>query len=133
MTIHYPDRFKAAKPAGFDGVFEWDFLIPAFQTVNPLITPMDFDCVVERKGHFLIFETKDFNVPIDRGQIISLESITHPKDCTVIVLRGKTAVEIYGWEVWRFNPKGHVYKKWFDGTSTDLVKFCETWINWANR
>lgn len=133
MTVLHPKRFNEAKPAGFDGVFEWDFLIPAFQTVNPLITPMDFDCVVERKRHFLVFETKDFGKVIDQGQVISLENVTHAKDFTVIILRGKTAADVNGWEVWRYNPKGHVYKVWEHGGAADLVNFCERWINWANR
>jgi hypothetical protein len=28
--IVFPERFKQASPAGFDGVFDWDFLEPAF-------------------------------------------------------------------------------------------------------
>ena len=37
--------FDGAKPAGFDGLFEWDWLKGAF---GPAIMPMDFDAVVER-------------------------------------------------------------------------------------
>ena len=133
MTILYPKRFHAAKSAGFDGVFEWDFLLPAFREVNELITPMDFDCVVERKRHFLIYETKDLDVPIPQGQTITLENVTHPKDFTVITLQGKTAQEICGWEVWRYGASGKIYKKWFDGDSESLMKYSERWIKWANR
>lgn len=133
MTVNYPEAFHKSPAAGFDGVFEWDFLLPAFKDVNELIKPMDFDCVIERKHHFLVFETKNFDVPVPRGQLITLESVTRPKDFTVIVLRGKTAEQIYGWEVWRWGASQKVYKTWFDGNSEALMRYAERWINWANR
>lgn len=37
--IVFPERFKQASPAGFDGVFDWDFLEPAFGGTK--IMPMD--------------------------------------------------------------------------------------------
>ena len=49
--IVFPERFKQASPAGFDGVFDWDFLEPAFGGTK--IMPMDIDAVVERKGRIL--------------------------------------------------------------------------------
>ena len=60
MTVLYPERFKEAAAAGFDGTFEWDFLIEAFKPTK--IQPMDLDCLVERRRRFLAFETKDGDV-----------------------------------------------------------------------
>jgi len=48
MAIKYPDTFMDALPAGFDGVFDWDFLITAFAPTK--IQPMDIDGIIERKG-----------------------------------------------------------------------------------
>jgi hypothetical protein len=38
--IEYPETFNRSLPAGFDGVFAWDFLRGCFG--GPIIMPMDF-------------------------------------------------------------------------------------------
>jgi len=83
MAILYPERFAQAKPAGFDGVFNWDFLDGCF---GKTIRPMDFDGVVERHSNFLIFETKDEGVEIPFGQALTLKNL---------VLLGKGKITVF--------------------------------------
>lgn len=87
--IRHPARFAEATAAGFDGVFDWDFLLPAFEGTK--IQPMDLDAVIERNGHFLCFETKGAGVPVPKGQQITLNSLLASGAWTVIVLEGKSA------------------------------------------
>lgn len=84
--INNQQLFDGSKPAGFDGLFEWDWLKGAF---GPSIMPMDFDAVVERHGQFLLYETKHIGVPVPKGQLITLESLVKNKVWTVFILHGK--------------------------------------------
>lgn len=100
-TVKYPESFLKAQWSlecpvcgtliGFDGVFPWGWIIDELRIVDEKtkITPMDFDCVIERHSHYLVFETKDVGKPIDTGQRITLENLQHPKSFTVIKLWGK--------------------------------------------
>lgn len=97
MTVLYPARFQQAKPAGFDGLFDWDFLKGAF---GPVIMPMDLDGVVERNGRFLVFETKEPGKTIPRGQEISLKALCATGIFTIFVLYGKTANALTRMEEW---------------------------------
>ena len=136
MTVLYPERFKEAQPAGFDGLFEWDFLKPAFHQPNreKQIEPMDLDCLVERRMRFLGFETKNAGVKLPDGQRITLESLVKTGFFIIIVLRAKTAEEIQGWEVWHLGGKSKtVIKKSYDGDSDDLTDFATRWFKWASK
>ena len=130
MTILYPKRFQEAAPAGFDGVFDWDFLKPAWKPTK--IEPMDLDAVIERRMQFLVFETKAAGKSIPEGQQITLENLIRTGFFTVIVLRGKTAATISGWELWR-RESGKICKEWIDGDSEALTGYCEKWFRWANH
>lgn len=89
MTIQHRKTFEAMPPAGFDGVFEWDFLLECFQPTK--IAPMDFDAVVERHGRFLAFETKTPGTPIPAGQRFTIERTLELGHWTWLILEGKTA------------------------------------------
>lgn len=91
--LHSRDRFRQWLPALFDGEFQWDFLKPAFNGTK--IMPMDFDAVIERHGHVLIFETKTDGKDIEQGQRITLTDQWR-KGATIFVVRGKTAETITG-------------------------------------
>ena len=134
MTILYPARFKEAPPASFDGVFEWDFLKPAFKTDRQKqIEPMDLDAIVERKRRFLVFETKNQSVPIPTGQLITLEQLVRTGFFTVIILRCKSAASINGWDVWWLMRKSKkVGKEHHIGDADLLVKYCRRWFLWAS-
>jgi hypothetical protein len=125
-VIEYPEAFDRSLPAGFDGVFEWDFLRGCF---GPTIMPMDFDAVVERKGNFLVFETKDAGVPIKDGQRRTLTELIKRPHFTVIILRGKREANIDGFTVWQ---KGRVSRH-PHADADDLRAYCTAWFAWADQ
>jgi hypothetical protein len=86
MVIKYPASFNNNLPAGFDGVFKWDYLI-----FPRNISPMDIDGNVEINGNFLMFETKDTGVDIPPGQFQALSRLVWLGNgrITVIFLWGK--------------------------------------------
>jgi hypothetical protein len=92
-VLHNRPRFEQWLPALFDGLFHWDFLTPAFNGTK--ITPMDFDAVIERKGHVLIFETKITGKKVDIGPSITLTDQWR-KGATIFCVSGKTAESIDG-------------------------------------
>ncbi len=86
-TIHHPAAFNRNLAAGFDGIFNWSWTQGCFG--DTIITPMDFDGVVERRQHFLVFETKEPGVEISQGQLITLDSLMKPKSFFVMKIWGK--------------------------------------------
>ncbi len=126
MTVLYPAAFRRSPAAGFDGVFEWDFLMPAFEGTK--IMPMDFDGVVERNRRFLVFETKEGNKPIPDGQRLTLERAVETGPWTVIVLRAKRPEDVSGWECWYSGRSGRVKKKYEEGDADALVKYARRWF-----
>ena len=131
MVINSPEAFAAALPPGFDGVFDWDFLFPAFAPTK--IRPMDLDCLIERKGNFLVFETKDGDVPIPQGQEITLRTLAMTGLFFVVVLRSKTADGVDGWDLWyRKKSEGTFAQKHFEGDADELVSFVRRWFRWAS-
>ena len=131
MAIIYPRAFERSQAAGFDGVFEWDFLKPAFAPTK--IMPMDFDAVVERRARFLCFETKSGIMPIPEAQVTTLKNTVMTGPWTVIILRGKTAEEIDGWDVWyRGRKSGTFEQRHQEGDSNVLVEFTRRWFEKAS-
>ena len=57
--------------------------------------PMDIDAIVERKGNFLIFETKHIGVPVPQGQMITLKKLVELGKITVMIIHGKTIPESF--------------------------------------
>lgn len=101
-TIKHPDAFARTLPFGFDGVFDWSFLLPIFEGTK--ITPTDIDGLVERFGHILIFETKPPDKEVPPGQRIALERLVAlgRGNIRVIVLYGKTPLTIVGCDEWYY-------------------------------
>lgn len=140
MTIHNKKGFDEAPAAGFDGVFDWDFLDVAwYQEGKPegkQIKPMDWDAVVERRGKFLVFETKDGEVPIKLGQKITLENAimtAPPFQYQVVILRAKSKDLIKGWDWWLKNKQGNLKQIHKEGGGDDLIKYCRRWFVWASE
>ena len=71
--LYNKDIFEERPALGFDGYFDWDWTKGCLG--SNYITPMDIDGVTERKGHFLIFETKGRGNPIPQGQYITLQKL----------------------------------------------------------
>lgn len=92
--IRNRNRFAEWLPAGFDGEFDWDFILPAFTGTK--IEPMDFDAVIERNGFKLVIETKQPDKRIPLGQSITLTSAWKKDGYTIFHVTGKTAPAIEG-------------------------------------
>ena len=92
-TIYNKEKFTSSPPAGYDGVFDWSWTQGCFGDTK--ITPMDIDGIVERHGHFIVFETKSVGVPVPKGQQITLDSLVKTKKFTVMIIWGKREPEEY--------------------------------------
>lgn len=91
-TIKYPEAFNKSVAAGFDGVFDWSWTDGCFG--NESISPMDFDGVFERKGNFLIFETKAVGQKVPIGQMYTLLNAYKIGFFTIIFIEGKKLPEL---------------------------------------
>lgn len=92
-TIKYPKTFNNSLPANFDGVFDWSWTEGCFGDTK--ITPSDIDCIVERHGNFLLMETKDVDVPIPNGQMITLKALYKLGCFTIMLIWGKQSPEYF--------------------------------------
>lgn len=129
-TIKHPEAFKKSTAAGFDGVFDWTWTEGCFGGGN--ITPMDFDGVVERKGNFIIFETKDEGVPIPDGQRYTLEAAYRLGVFTVIFVYGKsTPSRIEAWCAPGFN-EGKKHTQPVSVTLNQARGFVSRWYDYAD-
>jgi len=130
--IIYPDRFKEAKPAGFDGVFDWDFLLPAFSGTK--IQPMDIDAVVERRGCVLLFEAKDPCKTIPKGQEITLETLLTLGRGRIhlMIIYGKTPDTISAMEEWGFKNGAVTKGKREECNAEFVLQRVTDWFQWAN-
>jgi len=122
-TILYPKSFQKSLAAGFDGVFDWTWTQGCFGETK--ITPMDFDGVVERHRHFLIFESKNIGVPIPTGQELTLGRLRIAKTFTVIKIWGKSAPEYA--EIIHQNGKTIKIAGF-----AEIKNKVEAWFFWAN-
>jgi hypothetical protein len=124
-TIKHPDGFARSPSAGFDGVFDWSWTDGCFGDTR--ISPMDFDGVIERKGNFLVFETKNLGVPVPKGQLITLKT-AHALGCfTVMLIHGKT--EPKSTEIWL---PGSAKKQLLIGKEAAMQKVA-AWYLWADQ
>lgn len=97
--------------------------------------PMDFDAVVERRGHTAIFETKDAGKKIDVGQAITLTN-EWSKGSTIFHVQGKTPKEIQAFRIYaqgNFTP-GIQVGDWLPqkGDAYDLVYRVRCWFCWSS-
>lgn len=119
-----PWAFGRFLPDGYDGEFVWDYLTEVW---GREIEPMDFDCVVEKGGEFLVFETKWGYGRLEWGQERTFRWILENPKWTLIVLYGKTPGEVE--ELFIYNRRALV-KHIKPATSDDVKREC---ANWANR
>jgi len=134
--IRNMEKFNTWLPAGFDGEFQWEFITWAFNGTK--ITPMDYDAVIERKGHRLIMETKEKGKKVDLGQAITLMNEWR-LGATILQISGKCPEEINGYWLfkeggWTFNDavmnkeKTFVKAEWMD-----ISYLVHRWYHWANK
>lgn len=132
-TIKYPGTFTSSLPAGYDGIFDWSFLLPVFEGTK--IEPTDIDGLVERYGRILIFETKHPDKDIPSGQMRALETLLGlgRGGVCIMVLYGKSATTIVGLEEWHY-VKGRIRKSARKPCDSLYVKERVTaWFRWANK
>ena len=138
MAINNQGRFEEWLPALFDGQFDWDFLLPAFKETR--IEPMDFDAVVERRGHFLIFETKGGMFPIKKGQSITLTQQWR-SGATILHISGKRPADVNGYAIYREGAYREENSKPLQmvgdndlnpGDAFDVVFHVRRWFCWAS-
>jgi len=132
MTITYPDTFYSSLPASYDGLFDWDFILPVFNGTN--IKPMDIDGIVERKGNILLFETKKLVKDIPKGQQITFEMLIQIGKGRIylMILYGKTVDSIIGMDEWYYN-NGQIMKKGIKPCNyLYVIDRVASWYKWAN-
>lgn len=131
--IHNESRFAHWLPAGFDGKFDWDFLLPAWAGTK--VEPMDFDAVVERRRHFLIFETKIPGKDIPQGQAITLTEMWRRPNVTIMQIAGKSPNEITGYAMYAETEKDKSCRVGdrvlVDACADDVVARAHAWFVWA--
>ena len=127
-------RFLQWLPASFDGEFDWDFLFAAFYGTK--IKPMDIDAVIERNGHFLIFETKAEGKGVDAGQRITLTRLWREGNKTIFLLMGKTPRTIAGYALygeWEKRKDIEVGERpMVKANYLDVCWRCRQWFLWAS-
>ena len=87
MALYNKTVFELCPAMGFDGIFDWDWTKGCLGTQH--ITPMDIDGLTERKGNFLLFETKNKGNPIPQGQWITICKL-YELGCFTVVFCDKT-------------------------------------------
>lgn len=137
-TIKHPDAFDKSQwhivcpycmeTIGFDGIFHWGWTQGCWGKGN--IAPTDFDGVVERHGHFLVFETKDIGKDIPAGQQRAFDNLLKAKSFCVMKIWGKQEPTHFEFQ-WA-DRKGLSRKGEGNGVqeARDILK---QWYEWANR
>lgn len=88
---------------------------------------MDFDGVVERRGQFIVFETKEPGTPVPIGQLYTLQAL-HRLGCfTVVIIWGKLEPEAA--EVWY---PGTTAKERLLGREA-IRGVVQRWYDWADK
>lgn len=80
MTIRNANQFMA-------GIWDWAILDGCFGDTK--IKPTDIDGFVERKGNFLILETKQPDAGVPEGQELTFKALVNKAGAVVIVIFGK--------------------------------------------
>ncbi len=125
-TVKHPDAFIRSPAAGFDGVFDWSWTNGCFGSGN--ITPMDFDGVIERKGNFLVMETKDIGVTVPHGQMITFDSAHKLGVFTILFIEGKDKPK----KVKAWFPNGDRWEKHRPVDTAYMKKLCSRWYAYAD-
>lgn len=97
-TIKNPYGFMRSPAAQSDGVMHYDWINRAFNDPEygdvTRITAMDLDALLERCGHFCVFESKDEGVEIPKGQEITLQRLWLRGDHTIFIVVGKSSPKL---------------------------------------
>jgi hypothetical protein len=142
MTIRNQSAFDRNPAAGFDGLFDWDWMkAPLLEATGRPIEPMDIDAHVEVNGQHLVIETKEEGKAVPGGQRRALLSLWARVYHMVIFLVGKRCPvqaeiwyprgsrrQIGGWDLLRVTPDTAA-----EMTKQDLIEEIRAWATWAEK
>lgn len=106
--------------AFIEGTWDWGILDDCFPGGMKI---GDIDGLFERKGNFLVFETKQPGVPIKKGQQITFDNMIKTGLFTVILIWGTKNNPV---EIQVMYPKGKVSQK-KPATIEDLKNIVSWW------
>lgn len=131
-TIFYKKTFLEAATPWFDGAWDWAWTDGCFGEYR--ISPMDFDGLVERKGNFLLFETKNIGKDVSTGQLRTFKAAYKLRCFTIIFIEGKLGpVNFKTWCAPGFK-KGFIMDKQIPVKDTKrLHDLCSDWFEFANE
>lgn len=121
--IRYPAGFWRFLPDGFDGVFDWEYLKGIW---GRTIEPMDFDCVIEKGGEFLLIETKGPKGNLEDGHQRTFRWILEDPKWTVMVVYGKLPDEVE--ELFVYNRRS-LLRHIKPACALDVRKECQKWAD----
>jgi hypothetical protein len=121
-TIYNREKFSQNLPLSFDGTFDWTWTQGCFGETK--IKPTDIDAIVERKGNFLVFETKTPGIEVPQGQMILLNNLVKTGYFTVMIIWGKMNPE-------KFIVMFRNWKKEYYGVE-EAKNIVTKWFHWAN-
>ena len=131
-TIFYPDTFLRLSTPWMDGVWDWSWTDGCFGEYR--ISPMDFDGIVERKGNFLLFETKDEGKDVPVGQMRTFKAAFALRCFTVIFIEGKTNPQYFmAWCAPGFKGGFIMQRKESIPDTKRLHDLCADWFEFANK
>lgn len=110
-----------------EGVWDWAILDGCFGKTK--IKPTDIDGFVERKGKFLVLETKKPNTPIKEGQWWTFNALINTGYFTVIIIWGNTNVPTEMQVLYPYPIKATDKKQ---ATLNDLRTVVKWWFKYAN-
>ena len=93
---------------------------------------MDIDGLVERKGNFLVFETKAPNKEIPGGQMITLNALLKTGSFTVFFLQGKNSATLQALTICWKGKTMTTGRKFSPITAEYVNARTRSWFRWAN-
>jgi hypothetical protein len=113
---------------------EWHFLSGCFDYG---IMPTDVDGIVERNGHYLVFEEKQPGIELGVGQKRMLDDLNKNYGMTIFIIWGDTEVPyVEEMSIWRPYGKVNVYQEGRQKIKADIefLRYkCRQWFSWADR
>ena len=88
---------------------------------------MDIDGLVERRGQFIVFETKNIGVPVPAGQLITLRRLHG-----LMIIQGKREPALA--QIWCAQGfmRGHTMRSFAKADAAYARRFVELWYEFAN-
>lgn len=121
MTIQDKEAYMA-------GVWDWAILDGCFGDTK--ISPTDIDGMAERKGKFLVLETKRVGASIPTGQQLTFNALRDTGLFTIIIIWGEQnkpeAIEI-------LYPAPHPVKDKYSANIEELRRVVSGWYRYADK